>query len=619
MRKKRIFLALILTAFALSTALAVQAQEQSKNLYGKFMFGYRFVDKSGTVERYKQDINLDDGLRLFNFSLQITPNETFKNLFDRIDINMYNFGGDPYETFRLAIQKTGTYKFQYDRRKSNYFYADQYEIGGGELYDPFTFNFDRTMDSMFFKIMVHKNVDVYANFDRYGKKGSSTMTFDIDRVEFEFDKPIEENYKSFALGVDVHVKDYTFLFEERVMDYDNANSLFLPGTADGGEGARYPSTLYFFTLDQPYNLKTYTHTFKASARMFDRLLIKGVAQLSNQDMDLTYAEEADGINYLGKFYMYDQGGSGHFDRNINLFDIDVTYLLRDKLAIVAAFRFNDFDQEGYLTTDGVREDAMLKFNSKAAETGVQYQFSPRTVATAGYRYEVRDLEGTETVTYEDKTTRNGLFGNVKWDIKTFKLTADYQFGDYNDPYTLISPTTYHRFRFTAKAKVDNFDFSGSYLYNKANNEVYSDKWNSTKNQLSLRAGYHGQKIKVFGGYSLIDVKHKGDRTIAYPPNYEGSGTFPWDILYEGKSNLFDVSFSADLENNWVLGGFANVYWNRGFWEIDRFTLKAYVEYTFDNGLVSQIGYRYVDFKEKLSGYNDYSANIIEISFGYRWK
>jgi hypothetical protein len=44
-----------------------------------------------------------------------------------------------------------------------------------------------------------------------------------------------------------------------------------------------------------------------------------------------------------------------------------------------------------------------------------------------------------------------------------------------------------------------------------------------------------------------------------------------------------------------------------------------VEYTFNNGLVSQIGYRYVDFKEKMSGFNDYSANILELSFGYRWK
>lgn len=619
MRKKRIFFALTLMVCMLCMTVAMQAQEQTNNLKGKFLFGYRFVDTSGTVERYKQDINLDDGLRLFNFSLQITPNETLKNLFDRIDVNMYNFGGDPYETFHLAIQKIGAYKFQYNRRKSNYFYADQHKIAGGEPYNPFTFNFDRTMDSMFFKITVHKNVDVYANFDRYGKMGNSTLTLDINRIEFEFDKPIEENYRAFTLGVDAHIKNFTFSFAEKVMDYDNANSFFLPGAADGGDGSRYPSTLNYFSLDQPYDLKTYTHTFKATGRLFDRLLLNGKARISNQDMDLTYAEKADGMDYLGRFFMYDQGGSGQFERDISLFDVDATYLLHDKLALVAAFRFNEFDQEGYLTIDGDREDAMLNYKNTAAEGGVQYQFSSRMVLTAGYRYEIRKLDGTETVTYEEETTRNGIYGNIKWDVKALKITADYQFGDYDDPFTLISPTSFHRFRFTAKANVDDFNFSGSYLYNKANSEVYDDEWNSTKNQFSLRAGYNGQKIRASAGYSLLDVEHKGDRTIAYPPSWEGAGSFAWDILYEGKSHLFDAYLSADLEDNWALGGYVNFYTNRGFWEIDRFTLKAYVEYTFNNGLVSQIGYRYVDFEESLSGFNDYSANIFEISFGYRWK
>lgn len=619
MGNKKTLLAITLVSFVLSSAFSLQAEDTSKNLQGKLLFGYRFVDTSGTLERYKQDINLDEGLRLFNFNLQITPNETFKGLFDRIDINMYNFGGDPYETFRLAIQKSGHYKFQYDRRKSTYFYADQHEIGDGLLYNPFTFNFDRTMDNMFFKYTIHNNVDLYVTFDRYNKDGNSVLTLDINRIEFEFDKPIEENFKEFAIGIDLHMNNFSFVFEEKVMDYENMNSLFLPGAADGGEGARYPSTLDFFTLNQPYDLKTYTHTFKATARAFERLLIKGFAQISNQDIDLTYTEEADGVDYLGRFFAYGQSGNGNFERKINLFDFDVTYLMWDNLAFVGAFRFNDFEQEGFLTVDGEREEALLKYDNKAAEGGLQYQFSPRMALTAGYRFEIRKLDGAETVTFEDTTTRNGLFGNLKWSSRMFKLTADYQFGDYKDPYTLISPTSFHRVRFTAKANIKEFIFSGSYLWNRAKSEVYDDSWNSTKNQLSLRAGYHSQKIQAFGGYSLIDVEHKGSRTVVYPPTWTGAGSFPYDILYEGQSNLLDAALSADITDNWTLAGYANIYWNRGFWEIDRFTLKAYVEYTFDTGLIARIGYRYVDFKENLSGFNDYSANILEISFGYLWR
>ncbi|KKM20636.1 hypothetical protein LCGC14_1643510, partial [marine sediment metagenome] len=53
--------------------------------------------------------------------------------------------------------------------------------------------------------------------------------------------------------------------------------------------------------------------------------------------------------------------------------------------------------------------------------------------------------------------------------------------------------------------------------------------------------------------------------------------------------------------------------------ISRTMIKAHVDYTFDNGIIAQLGYRFVDFKEKSSGFNDYKANILEISFGYRWE
>jgi hypothetical protein len=619
MLNKRIYFWLILIVFVFSTALSLQAEDEPKNLYGKLLFGYRFVDTSGTVERYKQDINLDEGLRIFNFNLQIAPNETFKNLFDRIDINMYNFGGDPYETFRLAIQKSGRYKFQYDRRKSTYFYADQHEVGG-HLFNPFTFDFDRTMDNMFISLHMNKNIDVYANFDRYSKEGDSVITLDINRIEFEFDKPIQEDYRQIAIGIDLHMEKGSFVFEEKIMDYTNTNSLFLPGSADRGSEALYPSTLILFTLDQPYDLKTYTHTFKALARPLDRLFIKGYAQISNQDMDLSYSEEADGVNYLGKFFENGLSGNGKSDRNIQNYDFDVTYILLDKLALIGAFRFQDFEQDGFLTIDGAQQESMLKYKNRTIEGGLQYQFSPGLALTAGYRNEVRDLDGTETITYEEQTIRNGLFGNIKWDIfQTIKITADYQYGTYDDPYTPISPTSFHRFRFTARANVQKFNFSGSYLWNKTESEVYDNFWNSRKHQISLRAGYHGAKIQVFGGYSYIDVQHASDRVIAYPPAWTGSGTFPWEIFYKGKSSLLDASLSADLVNNWRLGGYANVYWNRGFWEIDRFTVRGYVEYTLDNGLITQLGYRYIDFEENLSGFNDYSAHIFEISFGYLWK
>ena len=623
MRRKKITLAAIVFACVLSMGLSLFAQDQDDTFYGSFRIGFRSVDTSGADFKYREDINLDTGVRLFDFSLHYTPGEQYKKLFDRIDINIYNFGGDPFETLGLSIQKFGKYKFQYDRRKAAYFYHDQYEVSGIP-YDHHTFNFDRIMDSALFKILFGKLADFYVNFDRYSKTGESITTLDINRIEFEFNKPVQEESKQLAVGVDFHLKRYSVIFEEKIQEYENTNSFFLPGFADGGAEAGYPSSLDYFFLNQPYDFRTYTHTVRFNGRPFDSLLIKGSAQYSDQDLNLTYSESASGIDYIGAPFTYSDSGQGSFNRKIQLYDFDMTYLLSNRLAAVGAVRYHDFEQDGSLTIDGSTESADLGFDTLGLEGGLQYQFSSKLGLTLGYRYETRDLEGTETVTNETESLRHGFFGNLKWDFRrAFKLTLDYQRGYYDGPYTLISPTLFDRFRATAKWKVKQFDFSGSYLYTRTESEIPSELWESTRNQLKLRAGYSTENFKIFAGYSLIAIRHESNRTVAYPPSWSGpAGTFLWTVDYDGKSHLFDGSLSLKLGDRWQIGGYTNIYSNTGnevFWDISRTMAKGYLEYMFNNGFSAQVGYRYVDFKEKDSGFNDYKAHIFEISFGYRWE
>ncbi len=621
MRRKKIFLPVILVGFVFSLTYCLQADDNDDNFYGNFMFGYRFVDTSGADFKYKEDINLDDGVRLFDFNLSYRPGDKLKKLLDRLDINVYNFGGDPFETLRISVQKNGKYKFLYDRKKAAYFYHDLHEVGSGGLYDLHTFDFERISDSGMLKIWLRNNSHFYLNFDRYTKKGDSVTTFDINRIEFEFDKPIREDSRTVTVGLDVNLKRYSFVLEEKIQDYENSNSLFLPGYADGGAGTSYPSALSFFVINQPYEFRTYTHTFKFVARPINNLLIAGSAQASELSMDLSYSEEANGINLFGTKFMYSYSGEGNFFRDFQLLDLDVSYLLFDKLAIIGAVRYNNLDQNGQLKVGNEGEDVDLGIDTLGVEGGLEYQFSPQFALTLGYRFETRDLEGTETVTYEERTKRNGFFGNLKAEItKNIKLTLDYQHGDYDDPYTLISPTSLNRLKATAKLRSEQLDISGSLLWSKIKNDIYDELWESEKVQLSLRGGYHNQTVKIFGGYSFIGIEHESVRTVAFPPSWSGpAGTFLWDIFYEGKSHLLDASLHVNLENNWRIGGYWNYYKNNGFWEISRAMLKGYLQYTFNNGLITQVGYRYVDFKEASSGFNDYKANIFEVSFGYRWK
>jgi len=623
MKKKNILCLSLGVVLALSSAASLRAQGQFS---GDFLFGFRLVDTSGPGAdyKYKEDINLRRGARLSNFNLSYQPDNGLKNLFDRLDVRVLNLGGDPYESISVGLQKHGRYQMRYDRRKSNYFYQDLTRTESAGLYDLHIFDFDRVQDSGTAKVRLTKGIDLYFDFNRYTKKGVSTTTLDANRIEFEFDSPVQEDSREVAFGVDARFGRTSLVLEEKFLDYKNENSYFLAGYADGGQEADYPSSLNSFFMNQPYDLSGNLHSLRFSAGPFNRLLLSGSGQIFNLNQDLSYSESASGLNYLNRKFNYDYSGKGRFDRNIQLAELDAHYLLFRRFSLIGAVRFHNFDQTGTFTVDGESESQDIGYKTWGADIGGQYEFSPTLILTLGYRYEDRSLDNLETVDYELDTTKNGFFGNVRWDpMRKLKLTLDYEHSGYENPYTLISPTSYDRLRMTAKYQAGAFNLSASYLWNGTKSDLgYDDlvPFKTSRNQFSLRAGYHAEKIKAFAGYTYLQSKREGERSVEYPPSFAGpGGTFLWEILYEGKGSIFDANLSYDLSERVKLGGYALLYSNSGSYEVGRTTLKAYLEYNFPAGYVAQAGYRYVNFKEELGGYNNYKANILELSFGYRWK
>ncbi len=619
MRTHKILVTLgLILAFCSSSFLLSETQD----FWGTFKLGYRFLDTDGSAFKYKEDLNLVEGGYLPEFTLHFALQEALKNLFDRLDVSIRNLGNEPFQSFDLSLQKYGQYQFKWSRKKSTYFYSDEYEASPGHLYDFHSFDFDRVSDSGSLKVWLNPNVQVYADYNAYTKEGTSVTTLDINRIEFEFDKPVSESNREIAVGLNANWQGYSFFFEERIQDYKNDFGFFLPGYADGGAGARYPSDLLFFTQNQPYDFKTYNHIFKLNARPFSGLLIKGTAQLSDMDMNLTYDESASGTNYLNRPFEYGLSGQGEFERKMKFLDLDLTWMVTNRLAVVGAIRNNDFEQNGSLTIAGDRMNQDFAYETLGVDAGLQFQLSQAFSLTGGYRFEERSLENLETFLYEDETTRHGFFGNVNLvPSRQFRANLDYQFGDYDNPYTMISPTRFNRFRATARLSVNELYFSGLLqVSNNKNDALAGAPWESSRTHFNLRAGYQGEKVHTSAGYGLVNVKHEGDRAVGYPPGWAGApDTFMWNIDYEGKSAIFDAALKAQVSELARVGAYVNFYGNTGFWEIDRQMLKAFVQYDLPYGVFTEFAFRYINFEEERAQLNDYSATIFELNFGYRWQ
>jgi hypothetical protein len=633
MRKTPTILLGALLVFGAALAPALAAQDKEKNFSGAIQFGYRAVDTDENAlgyNKYKEHINLASGMRLFNLSLSYKASEALKPYFDRIDLSVVNLGGDPFESFSLNVQKFGTYKFRFDRRKSDYFYADMQSLGGA-FYDARRLDYTRTHDSGEFNVSLTSNLNLFLNFDRYDKQGQNTTAYEANRVEYALVQPVSEKMTETGFGLDLHVPRYSLLFEQRYQKYNSDNTTYLPAFADTTESV---ADLDSFLQRLPYEFKTNASTFRFSARPFDNLLLKGAARLSTQKTAITYTEEASGVDYLSAGFQYQLAGQGSFNRKMQLYDFDLSYLIFSKLAVVGAFRYDTFAQTGSFLLTGATQLQDFGFKTRGIEAGLQYEFTPKFVLTLGYRNEQRKLSNLETAEGADRTTRNGFFGNLKWDLKNLHVTADYQHGRYENPFTLISPTSFDRFRTTARWQLAKFNLTASYLMTRVKSDVpgglnflinygddnYNDLWKSSNDQINLRLGYHGDKLNFSLGYAYIHAKQDSTRLVSYPASWAGApGTFSWVIAYLGNSTLLDATASWTLSPDWKVGLSANSYKNSGFWPIDRTMLRAYVEYLLKGGFAAQVAYRYAHFTESLSGgANNYNANIVEFSFGYRW-
>ena len=72
MKINKLFLSLLMVILfcGFVSSISLFAGEKSEDdFYGKFLVGYRYVDVSGVESKYKEDINLGDGVRLFDFNI----------------------------------------------------------------------------------------------------------------------------------------------------------------------------------------------------------------------------------------------------------------------------------------------------------------------------------------------------------------------------------------------------------------------------------------------------------------------------------------------------------------------------------------------------------------------
>lgn len=92
------------------------------NIQQTIDFGYRLNEVGGNYQTYDTFVNLQSGVRLFDYSLDMRSLNHNGLLFDNLQFSNFGYGGDPVDVSRLHIDKNKWYEFDASFRRYENFW-----------------------------------------------------------------------------------------------------------------------------------------------------------------------------------------------------------------------------------------------------------------------------------------------------------------------------------------------------------------------------------------------------------------------------------------------------------------------------------------------------------------
>jgi predicted porin len=615
---------LVIIALILIAGAAYAGSAASATFNGHVSVGYREVDVSGDEGKYRQHVNLEDGARLFDLGLVIQPGRDADSpaaMPDRVELNASGLGGDPYQSARLRVQRYGSYRFTYDHRSSDYFYEDLLlapedasveQSTGGDFHH---FDFERNRDTLALDLDLSQRAKLSLGFARYDKNGDSTTVLDVEREEFELDKPIDESLDRYDLGFTYDWDHVTVTVGQTWQEYDNDSQIFLPGFSPGSEPTE-PTSLDLFFLDQPYGFTSSDQRLSVQVRPSSRWIVELDARAGDLDLDMKATERAQGTDYEGRPFDREDTGEADVDRKTLLLDASVAYLVNDRIQLNAGVRRYDLEQDGTVLFGETAGTNAWDIETTGFELGVDMAVTTTLTLSGGWSTEKRETvvshsnDGPDE-TNEVDTDRDGFFARLSYrPNRRAQVTLSFADDRIDDPYTLASATDAQRYRARASYRWDNgLTVSASYRHTDYEND--NTGWISESRQSDIRLTHASERLTVSVGASFVELEREVDQLV--------TGGFRQDLFaisYGADADFWDGAVRWHVTDQVDLTASYRAYDNEGSFRVDRDDVRAGVEFMLPADYALMLSYRNVDYNE--DDLESFDVDVWELALKFRW-
>src|SRR6266571_870276 len=189
-------------------------------------FGYRGIRVDGDQNKFRSDLNLKAGPRLFDTSFLAKAKDGKGGLFDTLLVTSSGWGADPYGNMRIDVENSKWYRFEGSYRRFKYFRYLNNFANPNYIFSPTTFSVPpnlvtgyhgyntRTQFGDFNLTILPKNETIRFTVgyspERYS--GPFFTTYHIGGNEFVFPAQLKSRANDFRVGTEGKVGPIDFSF-----------------------------------------------------------------------------------------------------------------------------------------------------------------------------------------------------------------------------------------------------------------------------------------------------------------------------------------------------------------------------------------------------------------------
>ncbi|MDQ3011283.1 MAG: hypothetical protein M3X11_11340, partial [Acidobacteriota bacterium] len=321
--------------------------------------GYRFVDTKGSVGRYLSDVNVRDGFRVLESSLDMRAQPGTGVLFDFLHADVNNAGGDQSQYFSLRMDKTRWYRFDSNVRRFNYFRSPGPNFALG-LRD---YDLRQQVSDFNLKLLPQRAVRFNLGYGRSMAKGRYTPTYSFQRDIFQLLGNTRWEANDYRLGMDATYRKWDFNIEQLYRNFRNDPYITSKPGGDPGFNPADNGRITLLERVTPQRSRALVTRSSVRGSISDQLHLVFRGLHDDERMRAAYTEVASGRDNNGVTLVSNTltltGPGGIIKRPSNKIDAGISYDISNHLTINNTFSYTSFRISGFteILTTGIRQPA----------------------------------------------------------------------------------------------------------------------------------------------------------------------------------------------------------------------------------------------------------------------